>query len=254
MAQVVVFWQPGFPTVASQPVDRATLSAALDPGFLDLKALAGSWRAGQVRAVGASLRLFRTHRCVEGDRSVSAARRESSRSRRPAIARTGHPGGRNFCSGPSAGYLLAGAGFAPHLRGPRGARCSFCVEAGLRLCDQSQAAGREILHRRGSSQRAWLHGRHHRTAGSSTGHRDRPRTRQPHRLPRLSAGSRLLGEPGWHRPHSPVCRLCAPGFHAPLGRNAFLCPQAERAASDHRASAASAPRKGRCTRGALIRG
>jgi hypothetical protein len=39
MAQVVVFWQPGFPTVASQPVDRATLSAALHPDFLDLKAL-----------------------------------------------------------------------------------------------------------------------------------------------------------------------------------------------------------------------
>src|SRR5258708_36307163 len=39
MAQVVVFWQPGFPTVASQPVDRATLSAALRPAFLDLKAL-----------------------------------------------------------------------------------------------------------------------------------------------------------------------------------------------------------------------
>ena len=39
MAQVIVFWQPGFPTVASQPVDRATLSAALDPGFLDLKGL-----------------------------------------------------------------------------------------------------------------------------------------------------------------------------------------------------------------------
>jgi Beta-galactosidase len=40
MAQVIVFWQPGFPTVASQPVDRATLSAALHPAFLDLKAFA----------------------------------------------------------------------------------------------------------------------------------------------------------------------------------------------------------------------
>ncbi len=39
MAQVVVFWQPGFPTVASRPVDRATLSAALRPAFVDLKAL-----------------------------------------------------------------------------------------------------------------------------------------------------------------------------------------------------------------------
>jgi hypothetical protein len=39
VAQVAVFWQPGFPTVASQPVDHATLSAALDPVFLDLKAL-----------------------------------------------------------------------------------------------------------------------------------------------------------------------------------------------------------------------
>jgi hypothetical protein len=46
VAQVAVFWQPGFPTVASQPLDRATLSAALndlDPvshlSFLDVKAL-----------------------------------------------------------------------------------------------------------------------------------------------------------------------------------------------------------------------
>ena len=39
VAQVVVFWQPGFPTVASRPVDRATLSAALHPAFVDLKAL-----------------------------------------------------------------------------------------------------------------------------------------------------------------------------------------------------------------------
>ena len=29
VAQITVFWQPGFPTVASQPLDRATLSAAL---------------------------------------------------------------------------------------------------------------------------------------------------------------------------------------------------------------------------------
>ena len=39
VAQVVVFWQPGFPTIASQPVDRATLSAVLHPDFLDLNAL-----------------------------------------------------------------------------------------------------------------------------------------------------------------------------------------------------------------------
>jgi Beta-galactosidase len=40
VAQVAVFWQPGFPTVASQPIDRATLSSALgDASFLDLKAL-----------------------------------------------------------------------------------------------------------------------------------------------------------------------------------------------------------------------
>ncbi len=40
VAQVAVFWQPGFPTVASQPLDRATLTAALtDPSFLDLKTL-----------------------------------------------------------------------------------------------------------------------------------------------------------------------------------------------------------------------
>jgi hypothetical protein len=39
VAQIAVFWQPGFPTVASQPVSRATLQAALDPEFLDLKTL-----------------------------------------------------------------------------------------------------------------------------------------------------------------------------------------------------------------------
>jgi Beta-galactosidase len=42
VAQVVVLWQPGFPTVASQPVERSTLSVALNdlhPVFLNLQAL-----------------------------------------------------------------------------------------------------------------------------------------------------------------------------------------------------------------------
>ena len=40
VAQVAVFWQPGFPTVSSRPLDHSTLSAALkDPALLDLKAL-----------------------------------------------------------------------------------------------------------------------------------------------------------------------------------------------------------------------
>jgi hypothetical protein len=40
VAQVAVFWQPGFPTVASQPVDRPTLTAAFgNPSYLDLKGL-----------------------------------------------------------------------------------------------------------------------------------------------------------------------------------------------------------------------
>jgi hypothetical protein len=39
VAQIVVFSQPGFPTVASQPVDRDALTAALHPTFLDLEAL-----------------------------------------------------------------------------------------------------------------------------------------------------------------------------------------------------------------------
>lgn len=41
-AKVVVFWQPGFPTVASQPVEQATLNKALDgmsPLFADLQRL-----------------------------------------------------------------------------------------------------------------------------------------------------------------------------------------------------------------------
>ena len=41
-ARVVVFWQPGFPTVASQPLDRPTLEqalAGLDPVFADESAL-----------------------------------------------------------------------------------------------------------------------------------------------------------------------------------------------------------------------
>jgi hypothetical protein len=44
-AKVVVFWQPGFPTVASQPIDRATLEQALqglDPVFADETALANA--------------------------------------------------------------------------------------------------------------------------------------------------------------------------------------------------------------------
>src|ERR1035438_2569023 len=42
-AKVVVFWQPDFPTVASQPVDRATLEkccVGLEPVFADATALA----------------------------------------------------------------------------------------------------------------------------------------------------------------------------------------------------------------------
>jgi hypothetical protein len=42
VAQVVVFWQPGFPAVSSQPPDRSTLSAALNdlhPDFLDVQGL-----------------------------------------------------------------------------------------------------------------------------------------------------------------------------------------------------------------------
>jgi hypothetical protein len=42
-AKVVIFWQPGFPTVASQPVDRATLDKALlglEPVFADEAGLA----------------------------------------------------------------------------------------------------------------------------------------------------------------------------------------------------------------------
>jgi hypothetical protein len=41
-AKTVVFWQPGFPTVASQPVERASLAQALDgvdAQFADLKSL-----------------------------------------------------------------------------------------------------------------------------------------------------------------------------------------------------------------------
>ncbi len=43
-ARVVVFWQPGFPTVASQPVEHLTLEKALDgmdPQFVDLASLNG---------------------------------------------------------------------------------------------------------------------------------------------------------------------------------------------------------------------
>jgi hypothetical protein len=42
-AKVVVFWQPGFPTVSSQPIDRPTLDkalAGLNPAFADEVALA----------------------------------------------------------------------------------------------------------------------------------------------------------------------------------------------------------------------
>ena len=42
VAKVVVFWQPGFPTVASEPIERTALSKALDwtdPQFVDLAGL-----------------------------------------------------------------------------------------------------------------------------------------------------------------------------------------------------------------------
>ncbi len=42
LAQVTVFWQPGFPTVASQPMDRDSLDQSLrnmDPMFVDLAAI-----------------------------------------------------------------------------------------------------------------------------------------------------------------------------------------------------------------------
>jgi hypothetical protein len=42
LAQTTVFWQPGFPTIASQPISRATISTALSglkPSFLGLAAL-----------------------------------------------------------------------------------------------------------------------------------------------------------------------------------------------------------------------
>jgi hypothetical protein len=51
-ARVVVFWQPGFPTVASQPLDRPTLEqalAGLEPVFADESALA---RPETLRAAG----------------------------------------------------------------------------------------------------------------------------------------------------------------------------------------------------------
>jgi hypothetical protein len=41
-AKTVVFWQPGFPTFSSQPVERDALERALDgldPQFLDLESL-----------------------------------------------------------------------------------------------------------------------------------------------------------------------------------------------------------------------
>jgi hypothetical protein len=41
-AKVVVFWQEGFPTVASQPISRAALEQALageDPVFLNVEGL-----------------------------------------------------------------------------------------------------------------------------------------------------------------------------------------------------------------------
>ena len=71
---------------------------------------------------------------------------------------------------------MRGTGFASHLRSARAAGRSFRLEAGLRLCHDSEGAGREVLHRGGSSQRTWLYGRRHRIAGSSPRHRDRPST------------------------------------------------------------------------------
>ena len=131
MAQVVVFWQPDFPTVASRPVERATLYAALHPDFLDLKALQAPGALAKcellVLPYGSSVptdawKAIETYLQNGGNLLVIGGQ---------PYARTSHPGGCNFRSGPAAGYLLPDAGLAPHLRGPSGARCSLCVEAGL---------------------------------------------------------------------------------------------------------------------------
>ncbi len=131
MAQVVVFWQPGFPTIASQPVDRATLSTVLHPDFMDLSALKAPDALEK-----AELLVLPYGSAVPTDawKAIETYLQHGGN----LLVLGGQPlrvpvtqSGATFVQRATAGYLRPVAGFTSHLRSPRGARCSFCMEAGL---------------------------------------------------------------------------------------------------------------------------
>ena len=211
VAQVVVFWQPGFPAIASQPVDHATLSAVLHPAFLDLNALkipgalektellvlpygsavpTDAWKAieaylqhgGNLLVLGGQpLRVPVTQ---SGATFVPAGRRIPIRGRWIYVTPTKSLWGE-----------------MPILRGGRAMR--------LRPRRHSRQKNSSPWRVISTDSATWST---RRACGCSAGHRDRSSTRRPHRLSRLSANLWVLGESGWHGAHSPICRLCTPGF------------------------------------------
>ncbi len=134
VAQVVVLWQPGLPTVASQPVDRSTLSAALNdlhPTFLDLKAL-----ESPAALEKAELLVLPYGSAVPTDawKTIEAYLQRGGN----LLVLGGQPlrvpvtqAGATFVQGRPQDTYCAVVGFAPHLRSTGVARCAFCVEAGL---------------------------------------------------------------------------------------------------------------------------
>ena len=217
VAQVVVFWQPGFPTIASQPVDRATLSTVLHPDFLDLTALQGPNALAK-----AELLVLPYGSAVPTDawKAIEAYLQHGGN----LLVLGGQPlrvpvtqSGAVFVQGRPQDTYSRVLDLRHTYEVPVARDAHFAWRPGYAFETIADPPGREILHRRRSSQRTRLHGRPYWAVGRSAGHRDRSSTGQPHRLYRLSADPWVLGESGWHGAHSPVCRLCAPGFDQPFG-------------------------------------
>ena len=113
-------------------MDRATLSAVLHPAFLDLKALQAP---GALEKTELLVLPYGSAVPTDGWKAIEAYLQHGGnllvlggQPLRVPVTQVGP-----FCPGAAAGYLLAGAGFAPHLRSPCGARCPFRMAAGLRV-------------------------------------------------------------------------------------------------------------------------
>ena len=133
MAQVVVFWQPGFPTVASQPVDRATLSATLHPVFLDLKALQAP---GALEKAELLVLPYGSAVPTDAWKAIEAYLQHGGN----LLVLGGQPlrvpvtqVGATFVQGRPQDTYSRALDLRHTYEVPGGARCSFCLEAGLCL-------------------------------------------------------------------------------------------------------------------------